>query len=77
MTSDSSESRIPGVEYGVCPPRNLNEVCSEPVLDDMHTHRLEVLYPDLFARLQRLTAYRGRDSRVRQPGVCSVGNADD
>ena len=56
MTSDSSESRIPGVEYGVCPPRNLNEVCSEPALDDMHTHRLEVLYPDLFARLQRLTA---------------------
>lgn len=56
VTRDSAQSRIPGVEYGVCPPRTLNEVYSEPVLDDMHTHRLEVLYPDLFARLQRLTA---------------------
>ena len=56
MTSDSSESRVPGVEYGICPQRNLNELCSEPVLDDMHAHRLEVLYPDLFARLQRLTS---------------------
>ena len=56
MTSDSPESRVPGVEYGICPPRNLNELCSEPVLDDMHAHRLEVLYPDLFARLQRITS---------------------
>ena len=56
ITSDSPESRVPGVEYGVCPPRNLNELCSEPVLDDMHAHRLEVLYPDLFARLQRITS---------------------
>ncbi|MEB3980170.1 hypothetical protein OQ968_02705 [Mycobacterium sp. 663a-19] len=55
VTHDSAQSRIPGVEYGVCPARNLNEVYSEPVLDDMHAHRLEVLYPDLFARLQRLT----------------------
>lgn len=55
MTIDSPHSRVPGVEYGVCPPRNLNEMYSEPVLDDMHAHRLEVLYPDLFARLQRLT----------------------
>lgn len=56
MTSDSPESRVPGVEYGICPPRNLNESCSEPVLDDMHAHRLEVLYPDLSARLQRITS---------------------
>jgi hypothetical protein len=56
VTRDSAQGRIPGVEYGVCPPRNLNEVYGEPVLDDMHTHRLEVLYPDLYARLQRLTA---------------------
>jgi len=56
VTADSAQSRIPGVEYGICAPRNLNEVYSEPVLDDMHTHRLEVLHPDLFARLQRLTA---------------------
>jgi hypothetical protein len=33
----------------------MNENCSEPVLDDMHAHRLEVLHPDLFARVQRLT----------------------
>ena len=56
MTGDSLQSRVPGVEYGTCPPRHLNEMCTEPVLDDMHTHRLEVPYPDLFARLQRLTA---------------------
>jgi hypothetical protein len=56
LTKDSPQSRVPAAKYGVCPPRNLNEVCSEPVLDDMHTHRLELLHPDLFARLQRLTA---------------------
>ena len=55
MTTDSSQSRVPAVEYGVCPPRTLSEVYSEPVLDDMHTHRLEARYPDLFCRLQRLT----------------------
>lgn len=56
VTADSAQSRIRDVEYGVCPARNLGEVYSEPVLDDMHAHRLEVLFPDLFARLQRLTA---------------------
>jgi hypothetical protein len=56
LTTDSPQSRVPAVEYGVCPPRNLNEAYSEPLLDDVHSHRLEVLYPDLFARLQRLTA---------------------
>ena len=55
LTTQSGCERISGVEYGVCPPRNMNENYSEPVLDDMHAHRLEVLHPDLFARVQRLT----------------------
>ena len=55
LTTQSGCERVPGVEYGVCPPRNMNENYSEPVLDDMHAHRLEVLHPDLFARVQRLT----------------------
>lgn len=55
LTTQSGCERVPGVRYGVCPPRNMNEVYSEPVLDGMHTHRLEARYPDLFCRLQRLT----------------------
>ncbi|WP_293002550.1 hypothetical protein [Mycobacterium sp.] len=55
LTTQSGSERVPGVEYGICPPRNMNENCSEPVLDDMHAHRLEVLHPDLFTRVQRLT----------------------
>jgi hypothetical protein len=54
LTTQSGCERVQGVEYGVCPPRNINENCSEPVLDDMHAHRLEALHPDLFARVQRL-----------------------
>jgi len=55
LTTQSGCERITGVEYGVCAPRNINENCSEPVLDNIHAHRLEVLHPDLFARVQRLT----------------------
>src|SRR5271156_5979936 len=71
LTRQSGCERVPGVEYGVCPPRNMNENCSEPVLDDMHAQRLEVLHPDLFARVQRLTdthaAARGFASQVCVP----------
>ena len=55
LTTPSGCERLQGVEYGICPPRNVNENCSEPVLDDMHAHRLEVLHPDLFTRVQQLT----------------------
>lgn len=69
ITSDSPESRVPGVEYGICPPRNLNESCSEPVLEDMHAHRLEILYPDLYARLQRITS-TAEETRAFANQVC-------
>ena len=55
LTTQSGCERVPGVEYGICTLRNMNENCSEPVLDDTHAHRLEALHPDLFARVQRLT----------------------
>lgn len=55
LTTQSGCERLRGVEYEICPPRKVNENCSEPVLDDLHAHRLEVLHPDLFTRVQRLT----------------------
>jgi hypothetical protein len=56
VTTQSAFARAPGVECGVSAPRNLDEQYRTPVLDDLHAHRLELLHPDLFTRVQRLAA---------------------
>jgi hypothetical protein len=56
VTTQSAFARAPGVECGVSAPRNLDEQYRTPVLTDLHAHRLELLHPDLFTRVQRLAA---------------------
>jgi hypothetical protein len=56
VTTRSAYARAPGVECGVSAPRNMDEQCRTPLLDDLHAHRMELLHPDLFTRVQRLAA---------------------
>ncbi|WP_142996136.1 hypothetical protein [Mycobacterium persicum] len=56
VTADSSTGRPHGVEYVLCPREWEEGVHIRPILDDMHMHRLESLHPDLYGRIQRLSA---------------------
>lgn len=56
VTADSSTDRPHGVEYALCPREWEEGVHIRPILDDMHMHRLESLHPDLYGRIQRLSA---------------------
>ena len=68
VTKNSVYGRGPGVEYGVSAPRSMNEEYREPVLDDLHQHRLEALQPEIYARVARLasteTETRGIDNQI-------------
>ncbi|MBI2693019.1 hypothetical protein [Mycobacterium nebraskense] len=70
-TADSPAGRVPGVEYAVVPPRKMGDQYSKPVLDDLHAHRLQALHPDLYAKLQRLTA-TATDARLVENKVVVV-----
>ncbi len=56
VTKNSVYGRGPGVEYGVSAPRSMNEEYREPVLDDLHQHRLEALQPEIYLRVARLAS---------------------
>jgi hypothetical protein len=54
--------RTAGVEYVFCPRDNApTTVLSLPVLDAVHVDRFEVAFPDVSARVDRLTPDRRRD----------------
>jgi hypothetical protein len=68
VTNNSVYGRGSGVEYGVSAPRSMNEEYREPVLDDLHQHRLEALQPEIYLRVARLasteTETREIDSQI-------------
>jgi hypothetical protein len=55
VTTKGMEVHLPGVEFAVCPREWQDGVLRRPALDEMHQHRLETAYPEIFGRVQRLT----------------------